>query len=104
MCCGLMMDKIMNPKDVSRGVERCPIPLENPADVTDVLDFVVSCSQDVFEDSIFHLSVPDTGFPRRGSPIPEVGAKSYGMTSFCVDSHFNIFTCHHIFVPLGDKM
>ena len=55
----------MNPEDVSRGVERCPIPLENPADVTDVLDFVVSCLQDVFEDSIFHLSVTDTGCPRR---------------------------------------
>ena len=39
----------MNPEDVSRGVERCPIPLENPADVSDVLDFVVSCLQDVFE-------------------------------------------------------
>ena len=60
LCCGLMMDKIMNPEDISRGVERCPIPLENPADVTDVLDFVVSCSQDLFEDSIFHLSVTDT--------------------------------------------
>ena len=31
----------MNPEDISRGVERCPIPLENPADVSDVLDFVV---------------------------------------------------------------
>ena len=80
----------MNPEDVSRGVERCPIPLENPADVTDVLDFVVSCSQDLFEDSIFHLSVTDTGCPRRGSPIPEVGAISYGMTSFRV-SHYEYF-------------
>ena len=60
----------MNPEDVSRGIERCPIPLENPADVTDVLDFVVSLyrraiqtnvklrdflSLDVFEDLVFHL-------------------------------------------------
>ena len=35
------MEKLMNPEDISRGVERCPIPLENPADVSDVLDFVV---------------------------------------------------------------
>ena len=36
------MDKIINPEDVSRGIEKCPIPLENPADVSDVMDFVVS--------------------------------------------------------------
>ena len=62
----------MNPEDVSRGIERCPIPLENPADVTDVLDFVVSLYRrgnadeynflsfalawrDVFENLVFYL-------------------------------------------------
>ena len=83
---GLIMDKIMNPEDVSRGVERCPIPLENPADVTDVLDFVVSCLSDVLEDSFFFLlSVVDTVLPRRGGggvPIPEVGASSYYLAIF----------------------
>ena len=63
----------MNPEDISRGVERCPVPLENPADVTDVLDFVVSCSQDLFEDSIFHLSVTDHRFrqPSASSTNPD---------------------------------
>ena len=36
------MFKIINSGDISRGVERCPIAVENHADVHDVTDFVVS--------------------------------------------------------------
>ncbi len=39
------MFKIINSGDISRGVERCPISLEDPAHVHDVTDFVVSCNK-----------------------------------------------------------